>query len=391
MLVLNKTLRQNVGILIVVFSFLALSFAASVESAQTKTNAKSTPTPVKKKTTPTPAKTTKAIAKPTPKKSPTPTKTAVTKQPTPKTTSTPTPKENSQQVIVSVASARVRSQPIVSSSEIRRAKLGTLYKVLEKKDDWYKVQLSSSPKVLTGWMADQVLNNYDAAKRDEIYSRIISRNYKDTGMSFGDASEVYEFLTKAQTEIKDPRLVVEAAFKRLLALRSALRAVPFDKNNQSPYREFLKAHSKEVVYSDPAGEWYVRSELFWNLHKKYSKTSVSEDIAWAGARNPLPGECEAYVNCELFLLRRTDGEYLNLYPNGKYADEALKNIKNLLTPITDDLTEKKNHTGPSDVSDRAEFNRLIAELRTIVSKLPFSEAEKQKTIQQLNQIAEAYR
>ena len=55
------------------------------------------------------------------------------------------------------------------------------------------------------------------------------------------------------------------------------------------------------------------------------------------------------------------------------------------------MAEKKIYTGPSDVSDRAEFNRLLAELRTIVSKLPFSESEKQKTIQQINQIAEGYR
>jgi hypothetical protein len=63
----------------------------------------------------------------------------------------------------------------------------------------------------------------------------------------------------------------------------------------------------------------------------------------------------------------------------------------LLEPISADLKDKAVYNGPTDVSDRAEFNRLIAELRTIVSKLPFAEIEKQKTIQQLNKIAEGYR
>src|SRR5262249_35507142 len=157
------------------------------------------------------------------------------------------------------------------------------------------------------------------------------------------------------------------------------------------YKDFLNLHKKDVVYSEPAGEWYVRSELFWNLHKKYATASSAEDIAWAATQNPLPGECEGYVNCYLFMLRETDGQYLNLYPSGKHAEQSLKNIKDLLAPIVDDLAEKKIYTGPTDVSDRAEFNRLLAELRTIVSKLPFSETEKQKTIQQINQIAEGYR
>ena len=91
------------------------------------------------------------------------------------------------------------------------------------------------------------------------------------------------------------------------------------------------------------------------------------------------------------MLRETDGEYLNLYPNGKNASQALKDINDLLDPIAADLTEKKIYTGPTDVSDRAEFNRLLAELRTIISKLPFAEAEKQKTIQKINQIAEGFR
>ena len=373
---LNKKLIQNVGILLAVVTFLTFSFAPIVESAQTKTAVKKTPTPVKKKTTPTPKKAASAVSTPKPKISPTP---------SPKTTPIP-------QLIATAAGARVRAQASTSSAELRRVKLGALIKVLEKtKNDWYKIEIPAKPKNVIGWMSGQVADDWDTNKREDIYRRIVEKNYKAEEMSFLDASELYEFLAKAQTELKTSKLLPEFGFKQLIVLRQALKAIPLNKDKENPYKTFLKTNDKSVVYSEPAGEWYVRSSLFWDLRKKYAASPIAEDIAWAGTENPLPGECEGYVNCYLFILRETNAQYLDLHPNGKYSLESLKVIQNLLEPIVADLSEKQVYNGPTDVSDRAEFNRLIAEIRTIISKLPLAEVEKQKTIQQLNQIAEAFR
>ncbi|MGI9036003.1 MAG: hypothetical protein ACR2GD_08190, partial [Pyrinomonadaceae bacterium] len=82
-------------------------------------------------------------------------------------------------------------------------------------------------------------------------------------------------------------------------------------------------------------------------------------------------------------------EYLNLHPTGKHNLEALTNLTNLLQPIVADLDGKRIYNGPNDVTDRAEFNNLVAELRTIVSRLPLT--EKEKTLQQLKKIAEGFR
>ena len=125
------------------------------------------------------------------------------------------------------------------------------------------------------------------------------------------------------------------------------------------------------------------------MHKKYATVALADQIAWEAAENPLPGECEGYVNCYLFSERMTNGEYLRLHPNGKKASEALNNLTLFLGSVVDDLAKKTSFNGPTDVTDRAEFNNLIAELRTIVSRLPST--EKEKTLQHLKQIAEAYR
>jgi hypothetical protein len=281
------------------------------------------------------------------------------------------------QIIVNTVSARIKSQPSGSSTELRRAKLGTVYGVSEKKGTWYKIQFTSGSKTASGWIPSTAVDDYDSASSDEINAQITERYYAPEGMSFTVASELAGFLAGIKNTNADLGL------KRLLSLKQALKALsqPPTKDQQA----FLKSSETAIVYSEPAGEYHVRSELFWDLHKKYKR----EDIAWQAAKNPLPGECEGYVNCYLFYAKQTDGEYLNLYPEGKNALEALVNITNLLEPIVQDLTEKTVYVGPTDVSDRAEFNQTISDLRSIISRLGYT--EKEKPLQQLEKIAEGFR
>lgn len=444
---------QNIGILVVVAIFVALAFVGSPGNAQTRSRGKATPTPKKKATptpkrakakpTPTPKKNAKTTSKkttakakptPTPKKNakatakttsktdkktsarntkPKTTKdtksstkkttTAASKTPSrnsrtttpvktttvktrPKTTRPAVVNSDSPQIIVSSFSASLRSAPSSTASELSRAQLGSVYNVVEKRSGWYKVQL---PNQKTGWIPVAAALASEKNGNDEIYKQLLAKNTASAKMDFTESVELYEFLSRVQPEIKDPNTAADFGLKRLVALRSALKAIPAGQSNQKVYRDFIKAQDENIVYSDPTAEWYVRAPLFWELHSKYTTTSSGERIAWEGAKNPLPGECEGYVNCHIFLLRMTDGEYLNFYPSSGRSAEALRNIINFLEPIAADAEAKKIYNGPTDVSDRAEFNSLITELRVIISRLP--NTEKERALQQLRKIAEGFK
>lgn len=455
----NKSF-QNIGILVAVVAFLALSFVGDAGSAQIrnrwnasatpkkkatptpkKAKAKATPTPkskaksnqkttAKTKATPTPKKNAKTTAKTTSKttakttsktdkntkpkttkdtkssskktttvlskNSKTPVKNYKTTTPvksqtsfvktTPKTTRPTVVRIDAPQIIVSSLSAAVRTAPSSTASELSRAKLGSSLKVVEKKPGWYKVQVSNQK---TGWIPVTSAVSADKNGNDEIYKQLLAKNTPGGRRSFNESVELYEFLTRVQPEIKDPNTAADFGLKRLVALRAALKAIPATQANQKVYQDFIKAQDENIVYSDPTAEWYVRAPLFWELHSKYTTTAAGEKIAWEGAKNPLPGECEGYVNCHIFLLRMTDGEYLNYYPNSSHSAEALKNITTFLEPIAADTDTKKVYNGPTDVSDRAEFNSLITELRIIISRLP--NPEKEKALQQLRKIAEGFK
>ncbi len=301
--------------------------------------------------------------------------------------------DETSEIIVAVTGGRVRSEPTTKSEILKQSTIGTRFTVLEEKNGWYRVELSKSENEdeegETGWISKSITKKYDGSKPGKLYQDVVGKYFKRKSITFNTAREIFEFLPRAADEAKTFETGGDLRLKHLLALSSVLKAVPVNKQDKSPYKEFLAKYKNDIVYSEPAGEWYVRSDKFWQLHERYKKYKIGEDIAWQAAGNPIPGECEGYINCYLYMLRVTDGEYLNFYPNGKYSRKALLDVNNLLQPIVADLQTKTVYYTTSDITDRAEFNRMLSELRKIISNTPY--IEKQKILKQISLIAEGHR
>lgn len=183
-------------------------------------------------------------------------------------------------------------------------------------------------------------------------------------------------LTGNGTAQSSPSAAAAKEYKRLVTLQTALSKIPMTKQDKEPHRSFLKRNDKDIVYSDPAGEWYVRSNRFWDLAAKYRNLPIADKIAWTAADNQLAGECEGYVICYLSVIRMTYGEYLKRFPKGAYGKRALQEMTNSFTRIADDASStKRNYDGPES-GDQAEFLKATSELRNILTKVPKPEAAK---------------
>jgi hypothetical protein len=174
----------------------------------------------------------------------------------------------------------------------------------------------------------------------------------------------------AQTLSGNTEANVAREFKRLKALRAALEKIPMEKMETEPHKSFLKKNEKDITYSEPAGQWYVRSELFWNLREKVNALPIAEEIAWTAAQNPVPGECEGYINCYLYLETITNGRYLLYYPNGNYSKQAIAEIAERLEQLAADDSQ---YDGPTEASDRADLKKMLAELNTQLSATDHTE------------------
>src|SRR6185436_4079948 len=113
-----------------------------------------------------------------------------------------------------------------------------------------------------------------------------------------------------------------------------------------------------------AGQWLVKSDLFWNLQKRYATLAIADQIAWEGARNYLPGECEGYIPCHLSSVNLTDGKYLKLYPKGAHVSESLDSIIETLEGLQETLKSMEKPT----VEDRKEATPSLNELQAAITK-----------------------
>ncbi|MCY7377206.1 MAG: SH3 domain-containing protein [Pyrinomonadaceae bacterium] len=390
-----KKVYRNLIVSALAIGFLTFNFIGEQAHAQNRGSVKPTPAPTAKKS---PSKTAKAVAKPTPKPTPkvkntpktwaTPKKPVEAKnKPTPKPSNTP-PSDSKPigQIIVTATNVIVRQQASAKSNRLTAVRLGKILPVVTRGAAFYQVKYETGKD---GWIATGNTRDFDADKREAVYREIGDKYLKTKKFDFADAAEVTEFLRTAQALVKTDEARADLGFKRLRFIAAALKTIPTGKGEQFPYKNFIKANERDIVYSEPSAEWSVRAESIWDLHGKFTALPIAEEIAWTAARTTIPGECEGYINCYLYNIRATDGEYLNFYPNGKYTQKSLTDIGNYLTPFVADIKDKTVYTPPTDISDRAEFNRFLTELRTIISKVP--NIEKNRILKQINDLGEGYK
>jgi hypothetical protein len=304
--------------------------------------------------------------------------------------------DRAQQKIAAASNVRARGGPDTSAAEVARLKLGTVVtatarsaeeaEIGGRRGHWYLVSLPSGE---SAWVFGGLLADYDAARRAEIARRIIDERLKAETMSFEEGVDLYNFVAAEAAEAKtaDERAGLELSLLR--ALDRSVLAVPYDRREQAPYRDWLKAHDKEITYHEFAGNFQVLSEAIWELEKKYHGTPSGDEIAWAAAQNPLVSDCESDAVCGFLYFADTTGRYLGLYPAGGHAAEAVESLQQELAP--DDLKATLDAKGGDQylAQEQKMLKKALTDLRAAVSKtsLPAKDA----VLKRINQIMPAGR
>ena len=193
----------------------------------------------------------------------------------------------------------------------------------------------------------------------------------------------------AQTPAKADETKAKAELKELLDLRARLEQIPFNGEDKEPHKSFIKRNDKKITYNEPAGRWIVRSEMFWELRDKYAGLKTADDIAWEAAQNPIPGECEGYMNCGVYLGQITAVKYLGYYPAGKHSKAALDELRSMFSSFADASQADVSYTPPEDATDRAELQKMLKEIDAVLEKVPAAGAAEVRGY--IKTIAERYK
>lgn len=248
---------------------------------------------------------------------------------------------DSKTFITAASGVRLRATAAADGAEVTRLPICTVLKELEapgtkvtvagQEGVWEKLE---APDGKQGWMFSPGLRAIDTAKPEETYLALAAERVGKKSTTFPERADLYNCLRRAATEAKDPEAAGKLQLARFTHLQETLKAIGMSSEKQ-PFKGFLKQHESDVVYSEPAGEWFVETTNVWAAEKAYHATASAEPLAWLAAEIPQPGECEGYLGCYLARDGMAVGEYLRRHPNGAHAKQALKGYSEYKAADTD--------------------------------------------------------
>lgn len=132
----------------------------------------------------------------------------------------------------------------------------------------------------------------------------------------------------------------------------------------------------------------ITAEALLELHEKYKSYPVADDIAFSIVRQRCLADDGVYyvgssVYRNLIFLNKTEGQYLELHPDGKYVPLVLDNIINVLKGIRGDSSLKLAYYLDDDVE-------LISEEAKKLERVLKNCRDRNKTLQKADQALEEF-
>ncbi len=204
-------------------------------------------------------------------------------------------------------------------------------------------------------------------------ARLIARDR----VTFEQAAGMADSLRAVLDGVADADMRGRVSLLWVQAMRRALGEVPLTaERDREPFTGWLTRHDRDIVYSEPAGQWLVAPDVLWAMHDRIRETTSAEPLAWEAVDNGLPGECEGYPPCYLSGFTMLHGRYLEMHPEGTHAERAAEQILESLEQIERLLNEPNGHelfdakTGCEDLTNSAAV--LVAQLKPVDAKYGLS-------------------
>jgi len=285
------------------------------------------------------------------------------------------------QRILTASHVQLRAAPEANADRLSGLPFGTIVTQLAVSNDgeWYRVGLTDGRQ---GWVFGGLTRPFSARDSAETYHSMIQTRLETGRLTFSEASELFNFVDGVAARV-DSAVRADFELFRLRALHRSLDDIHSYEPKNDAHRAWIKQHEADLAYSEPAGQWLVRAELYWELEARHRGKPLADEIAWEGARTGLPGECEGYIPCYLEAMLVTDARYLDLYPNGAHASEAIENIDYFLKDAI-----QPNGPFTADPADAMQIRNAIARLTRILERT--SARNKSEMIARFKQVEKMY-
>jgi len=242
--------------------------------------------------------------------------------------------------------AKVHFSPDPTSAQLARLSFGQFIeaksqseqkkKVGNIEDYWYQVPYDNNK---TGWIFGGNVRTYGEENREMVITEIMRPRMRSGAKAYAEEVAFFDFLAVAAKETQNIDVKAELELAHLVVVKRILRLIPMEARDKQPYKAWLAANEKLLVFSEPTQAYYLRFDLLWDLETRYRDIPFAERIAYEAAITELAGECEGYLTCNLGRLNMREGRYLERYPRGVYVNDMMSKIESTITQMISNLSE----------------------------------------------------
>jgi len=279
---------------------------------------------------------------------------------------------------VAATNVRMRDTAATSGKIVTTLPIGTWCKVIAESDKsetllgktsrWYQVTTGDQQQ---GWIFGGLTLITSNDDRISGAIQIIDSQVNAEKKSVEDLMQTLDFAekTKEMASHSLEKAQLETAFLRVLnRIYSALAMAGKGSDSKHPA---VKNHQNLCYYHEPAGQYFVKSDAYWELAEKYSDiVEAAEEIAWQAAKQPLPGESEGDPDMMIYFYENSYGRYVESFPEGTHVAEAL----DMATGILDHAAESLSYYETAE--EKSQLKAKLVWFEDLAKLTPESEARK---------------
>ncbi|KAF1083295.1 MAG: hypothetical protein GQF41_0073 [Candidatus Rifleibacterium amylolyticum] len=281
-------------------------------------------------------------------------------------------------VYIAATNVRMRDAATTSGKAVATLPIGTWCKVVAESDKaetllgktsrWFKVITGEQQE---GWVFGGLTLSTSNDDRISTAIQIIDAQIKAEKKSVEDLMQTLDFADKTREMASHSleKAHLETAFLRMLS--RIYDVLSMEGKGSDSKHPAVKNHQNLCYYHEPAGQYFVKSDAYWELAEKYSDiVEAAEDIAWQAAKQPLPGESEGDPDMMIYFFENSYGRYVESFPEGAHVAEAL----DMATGILDHAAENLSYYETAE--EKSQLKTKLAWFEDLAKLTPESEARK---------------
>ena len=290
------------------------------------------------------------------------------------------------QKIVIATEVLLRESSELNANILGRLTLGSIVKASKRTREkiyrngiagyWYYVTHDTKK----GWVFGSLLRDFKIKDQESIYWRLVKERRAKKPSYFVDYLELHQYIRSILPHIKRKKIRAALELDYLISLQKTAQKIPFNKYTIEPYSNFLKKNKKDLLYDEISGRYLVPSQHYWRLAKHYQHSEEGDKITWYAANVELGGECEGDISCIFLAMTGSTGLYLNRYPQGVYAENAMIKIIPVLNYMLEDLKIYSNN------NRNILFSRIKVPMQTLMNDLNKGNPSSKKRSQVIKQL-----